>query len=91
MRCHPLLLLLFSRSTTAVHFSSASAASGTANSATPLDGDPSIAIRAALTSCCTNTCQHANDGLCDDGGIGAMYSSCAFASDVSHAAARTLY
>ena len=33
----------------------------------------------------------ASDGFCDDGGPGSLYSHCALGTDVSHAAARTLY
>ncbi|RAL23701.1 hypothetical protein DL240_05960 [Lujinxingia litoralis] len=30
---------------------------------------------------CTNTCQHANDGECDDGGPGASYNVCTYGTD----------
>jgi bacterioferritin-associated ferredoxin len=32
---------------------------------------------------CTNTCQFAFDGECDDGGVGSVYSICEVGSDCS--------
>ena len=29
----------------------------------------------------SDTCEFADDGVCDDGGLGAMYAGCAFDSD----------
>lgn len=33
------------------------------------------------TGQCSNTCSHANDNDCDDGGTGSQYQSCAFGTD----------
>jgi hypothetical protein len=29
--------------------------------------------RVASASCCANTCKHAHDGICDDGGAGSVF------------------
>ena len=33
------------------------------------------------TTCCTNTCNYADDNECDDGGLGAEYSACTLGTD----------
>jgi hypothetical protein len=37
---------------------------------------------------CTDTCQWANDGICDDGGPGSAYSVCGFGTDCGDCGAR---
>ena len=37
---------------------------------------------------CSNTCVHANDGECDDGGPGAMYQDCELGTDCADCGAR---
>jgi type II secretory pathway pseudopilin PulG len=37
--------------------------------------------RALEATNCTNTCNHALDGMCDDGGHGSEYTICAHGSD----------
>ncbi len=41
------------------------------------------------TEVCSNTCQYANDGECDDGGPGAEYNACAFGSDCGDCGVRS--
>lgn len=40
------------------------------------------------SSSCTNTCMHANDGECDDGGPNSLYSVCTLGTDCSDCGAR---
>ena len=43
---------------------------------------------AALTVGCTETCRHASDGVCDDGGSGSETSYCSLGSDCADCGAR---
>ncbi len=53
------------------------------------DSSPSVPSRdmqlstpdMAMAALCTDTCAYANDGECDDGGPGALYSECALGTD----------
>merc|ERR1712232_910273 len=38
---------------------------------------------------CENTCDHSNDGVCDDGGAGATYSDCIYGTDCADCGNRT--
>jgi|GEM_PF-5269862 hypothetical protein len=37
---------------------------------------------------CSNTCSYANDGECDDGGVGSQYSACSIGTDCNDCGAR---
>jgi hypothetical protein len=41
-----------------------------------------------LPPLCTNTCYHANDGVCDDGGLDAAYSYCQLGTDCADCGGR---
>ena len=38
---------------------------------------------------CSNTCKHANDGVCDDGGTGSQYSVCGYGTDCTDCGCRS--
>ncbi|KAL1529573.1 hypothetical protein AB1Y20_000517 [Prymnesium parvum] len=38
---------------------------------------------AVPSSCCMDSCSHAHDGFCDDGGVGSDYSECSIGADCS--------
>jgi hypothetical protein len=44
----------------------------------------------AQTVICENTCPHANDGECDDGGTNSLYSLCPLGSDCADCGPRTV-
>lgn len=60
---------------------------GTGSDGTPTE--PPSGTSTTTSGTCTNTCEYAHDGECDDGGSNAMYSVCALGTDCADCGTRS--
>ena len=51
-------------------------------------GSQGFCAAAQRSDCCLETCEHASDSVCDDGGPGSEYALCGFGSDCSDCGSR---
>ena len=53
-----------------------------------LNPDPDCEDSVNPSGVCSNTCEYANDGICDDGALGSFYDVCDYGTDCADCGVR---